>query len=80
MVTRKNGFHRTALPATRGITQGNLVPPTLFNVVVDNVITTWMAMTVEEQKVAHDGFGETFGLCLGVFYADDGMVGSRDAK
>ena len=53
--------------------------PTLFNVVVDNVIITWMAMTVEDQRVAQDGLGETVGRCLGVFYADDGMVGSRNS-
>ena len=37
-------------------------------------------MTVENQRVAHDGMGEAVGRCLEVFYADDGMVGSRDAE
>ena len=37
-------------------------------------------MTVEEQRVAHDGTGEAVGRCLEVFYADDSMVGSRDSK
>ena len=46
--------------------QGGLVYPTLFNVVVDNVIITWMAMTVEDQRVAQDGLGETVGRCVGV--------------
>ena len=36
-------------------------------------------MTVEDQWVDHERLGETVGRCLGVFYADDGMVGSRDA-
>ena len=36
-------------------------------------------MTVEDQRVAHDGLGETIGQCLGVFYAHDGTVGSQDA-
>ena len=35
-------------------------------------------MTVEDQRVAHDGLEETVGRCLGVFYADDDMVGSRE--
>ena len=35
-------------------------------------------MIVEDQKVAHDGIGETVGRCLGLLYANDGMVGSRD--
>ena len=38
-----------------------------------------MDMSVENQRVAHDRLGETAGRCLGVFYAYDDMVGSRDA-
>ena len=34
-------------------------------------------MTVEDQRVAHDGMGDTVGRCLGFFYDDDDMVGSR---
>ena len=49
--------------------------PTLFNVVVDNVIWTWLAMKVEDHRVAHDGLGEAVGRCLGFLYADDGMIG-----
>ena len=32
-------------------------------------------MMVEYQKVAHDGLEEIVVRCLGVFYADNGMVG-----
>ena len=46
---------------------------------MDNVIRTWLAMIVEYQRVSHNGLGDTVGRCLGVFYADDGMVVSRDA-
>ena len=73
MVLRKNGFHSPTFHVTRGTMQGRLVSLTLFNVVVDNVIQTWLEMTVEYQKVAQDRPGET------VFYADDGMVSSRDS-
>ena len=52
---------------------------TLFNVLVENFIITWLAMTVEDQRVAHNRLGDNTGRCLEVFYADDGMVGSRDA-
>ena len=79
MVPRQNVFHVPAFLATRGSTQGGLVSPTLFNVVVNNVIRTFLDMTVEDQRVDHDGLGETVGRCLGVFYADDGMVGSRES-
>ena len=32
---------------------------------------------VEDQRMAHDGLGETVRRFLGVFYANYGMVGSR---
>ena len=75
---RQNEFHEPAFPATSGTTQGELVSPKLFNVVVDNFIQTWLAMTVEDQRLDHDGLGDTVGRCLEVFYADDGMVVSRE--
>ena len=61
LVPRQNGFHRPAFLTTRGTTQGGLVFLTLFNVVVDNVIRTWLAMTVEDQRVDHDRLGEIVG-------------------
>ena len=78
MVPGQNGFHGPAFPATRGKTQGVLVFLDLFSMVVGNVIRTCLTMTVEDQRVAHDGMGKTVGRCLGVFYANDGMVGSRE--
>ena len=45
--------------------------------VMENVIQTWLAVTVEDQRVSHGGIGEAVGRCLGVFYVNDGMVGSR---
>ena len=77
---RQNGFHRQAFPTTRGTIQGGLVPPTLLNVVVYNVIRTCLDMIVEYQRVAHDRLGDTVGRCLGVFYANYGMDGSRDSE
>ena len=53
---------------------------TLYNVVVDNFIRTWLATTVEDKRVAHYGLGESAGWCLGVFYYYGGMVGSRDPE
>ena len=78
MVPRQNVYHRPALPATLRTTQAGLVSLTLFNIIVDNVIQTWLAMTVEYQRMAHGGLREALWRCLRVFYADDGMVVSRD--
>ena len=52
----------------------------MFNVVVENIIRTCMAMPVDNHRVDPDGLGETFGQCLGVFYADYDMVGSRESE
>ena len=63
-----------------GKTQVGLVSPTLFKMMVDNVIRIWLAITVEDQRVYHDVLGDTVGRCLGVFYADNSMVGTRDLE
>ena len=47
---------------------------TLLNVVVDNFIWTWLAMTLEYHRVAHNGLGEAVTRCLGIFYSNDSMV------
>ena len=54
--------------------------PTLFNLVVDNVVRNWLSMTVEDELVAHDGLGLMMGQCIGMFYANDGLVWSREQK
>ena len=45
--------------------------PTLFNMVVDNVVRIWIAFIVEEKLVAHEGLGLAVGRCLELFYADN---------
>ena len=77
-MTHNNGFHIPAFSATRGTMQGVLVSTTLLNVVVDNVIRTWLNMKVEDHRVDHDRSGETVRRRFGVLYANDGMVGSQD--
>ena len=76
VMPRQNGFQGTAFPATRGTNQGGLLYPTLFNVVVDKIIRTWLSMMLEYQRVDHDGLGDTVWWCLEVFYSENGMVGS----
>ena len=44
------------------------------------VIQTWLAMAVEEQRVAHKKMVETVRRFLGVFYADYGIVFSRESE
>ena len=48
VVPIQNGFHGPAFPTTRDKMQGWIIYPTLFNVMVDNFIRTWLAMKVED--------------------------------
>ena len=48
MVKRAGGYYRTALGGERGVTQGDPLSPTIFNVVVDAVIWHWVHRVVEE--------------------------------
>ena len=48
-------YHGAAFSATQGMKQGGLISPILFNVFMDNIIQTWLAMTLGDQRVAHNG-------------------------
>ena len=67
-----------AFHTTRVTTQGVLVSLTILNMVVENVIRTWLVMTVEDQMLAHGVLGETIRRYPGVFYFNDDMMGSRE--
>ena len=79
VIPKHNGFHGPTFLTKRGTMQGGLVSKTIFNVLVENFIRIWLAMTVDDQRVDQNGMGETSGRCLGVFYANDDMMGSGDA-
>ena len=61
----------------RGVTQGDLLSPTIFNVVVDVVVWHWLEglQTANEEKGVTGG-----GHFSAIFYADDRMVGALDPK
>ena len=61
----------------RGVTQGNPLSPTIFNVMVDAVVRHWVTLVVEEaEKRGERGKEERHQASL--FYTDDGMVASSD--
>ena len=59
------------------MTQGDPLSPTIFNVVMDAVVSHWVTLAVEEEEKrgekGQDGRHQT-----ALFYADDGMVASSD--
>ena len=78
VVTRLNGYHGLHFKATQGTTQGGLVLPTPSNFIVNNEVNNWLAMKVEDQQVAQEGFRLAVGRCLGLFCAENGVVISSD--
>ena len=76
MAARAGGYYGKAFKGARGVTQGDPLSPTIFNVVVDAVVRHW----IEGLKTETEEKGETGreGNFLAVFYADDGMVGASD--
>ena len=61
---------------THGTTQGGLASLKFFNMAVDRVVCHWLSMSVEDYAVIHDGLGDAVDESLGVFYTDDGILGS----
>ena len=50
MVERAGVYYRTSFRGERGVTQGDPLYPTIFNVVVDVVVQHWVKGVVEEAE------------------------------
>ena len=77
MVTRVGGYYGTGFKGATGVTQGDPLSPTIFNVVVDAVFRHWIMLVVEESE-NRGGRGKEGRQHDALFYADDGMVASSD--
>ena len=73
MVARAGGYYGTSFEGERGVMQGDLLSPTIFNVVVDAVVRHWVHGDMEEAE-AQEGTGREGWHQAALFYADDGMV------
>ena len=77
MVARAGSYYREAFKGDRGVTQGNPLSPTIFNVVVDAVVRHWIeglvAETAEKGETGREGRHQS-----AVFYAENRMVVSSD--
>ena len=47
MVAGAGGYYGAAFKKARGVTQGDPITPTIFNVVVDAVVLHWVSVLVE---------------------------------
>ena len=46
IVARAGGYYGTAFQGERRVTQGDLLPSTIFNVVVDAVVRNWVTVVI----------------------------------
>ena len=53
--------------------------PRIFNLMVDAVIREWLRQVLGD-RVTADGIGTQIRLLLAAFYANDGLVQSRDPE
>ena len=63
----------------RGVTQGDPLSPTIFNVVVDAVVRHWVTIAVTQAENRRER-GREGRHQDALFYADDGMLASCDPQ
>ena len=73
MVARSGSYYGKAFKGERDVTQGDPLPTTIFNVVVDAVVQHWVNGLVDEAE-AKGETGREGRHQSEVFYADDGLV------
>ena len=73
-----NRYYGPKFMAVRWKTQGGLISPTLFNMVVNVLVRTWFAFTAEDQAVAQEGLVLNVGTCMGLLYSDISMIRAQD--
>ena len=77
MVARADGYYGTVFGGERGVTQGDTLSPTIFNVVVDAVVRHWIHGVVEKAEARWET-GREGRHQAALFYSDDGMVALSD--
>ena len=77
MLARAGRYYRNGFKGARGVTQGDPLSPTIFNVVVDVVVCHWVTLAVEDSEKRGER-GKEVRHQSALFYADDGMVALSD--
>ena len=77
MVARTGSYYGKGFKGEQGVTQGDPLSPTIFNVVVDAVVRHWLQLATQEAgRRGERGIEGRHQAAL--FYADDGMIASSD--
>jgi hypothetical protein len=81
IAARQGGYYGRPFAASCGVTQGDIVSPTIFNVCVNTVISQWFRLVVDSPyhlELIHKGVGMRVLDHHLLFYADDGKLSSAD--
>ena len=76
MVAQAGCYYGALYKGQQGVTQGGLLFPTIFNMVVDAVIQYWMVVVVVGKELGTEGFGKSVQMLDTLFYADGGLLTS----
>ena len=78
MAAKAGGYYGSGYQGFKGATQGDLLSPTIFNVVVDVVVRDWAKAMVEgaDEQSGHRQYGRHQNA---LFYLENGMVGSSNS-
>ena len=80
VVAKQSGYHGDPFDVTRGVTQGDIISPTIFNVIADAVIRYWLHTVSDTESDAISGVEENITHRAALFYADDGLIASPDKE
>ena len=73
MVERASGYQGETFKGYRGVTQGDPLSPTIFNVIVDAVLCHLVTVVAGEEEDP-DGFGRAAGCIVKFFYTDNRLL------
>jgi hypothetical protein len=76
VVARQSGYHSSPFRVSRGVTQGDVISPMIFNIVVDAIIRYWY-QCLSLESFTGDADGSVPEVSAG-FYADDGALAAYD--
>ena len=79
MVARSGGYYVPPFKEYHGVTQGDPLSPTLFNVVVDAVTCHWVTV-VEATEADPEGLGLLIWYLAEYFYSNDVLIASTQPE
>lgn len=77
VVLRQSGYYGEPFKVTRGVTQGHVISPTIFNVVTNAVVRYWLLLVCSDGRDSSIGFQARVRNKQVLFYADEGYLASR---